>query len=125
MSSIEDAADKVFNANAESRTLAPAAVGSQVALMSVISVRSTRRYAPLRFCTFPLSFAIPMPPYPLHVEPDPPDGDDQASSASHSDSESGSTAASIAGSNGGLVVSATQLQDVLSPSAYHQLSRLQ
>jgi hypothetical protein len=47
MSVIEGAADQVFNDN--SRTLAPAAVASQVALMSIISVRSTRRYAPTRY----------------------------------------------------------------------------
>jgi len=41
MSSVVDGAGEIFNNN--SRALAPAAVGSQVALMSVISVRNTHR----------------------------------------------------------------------------------
>ena len=39
MSTVVDGAGEIFNNN--SRTLAPAAVGSQVALMSIVSVRNT------------------------------------------------------------------------------------
>ncbi|XP_006461255.1 hypothetical protein AGABI2DRAFT_48387, partial [Agaricus bisporus var. bisporus H97] len=66
MANVGDAADEIFNAN--SRTLAPAAVGSQVALMSVVSVVTVLLFNILR----PQNKIIYEPKVKYHVGDKPP-----------------------------------------------------